>query len=406
MPNYRYTARTRSGESTTGTAFAESDLHLRELLRGGELFLTQFQTVDQHQTRATERKLIRPRRVKLGDMVEFSRQLATLVRAGITIVEALHAVELQTENELLREALAEVRIEVLAGSSLAAAFRQHPKIFNDLFISLVEAGEAGGVLDQTLEVAADQFDKESVIKEQVKAAMTYPKLVIAAVVVVVAFMLVFIVPTFGRVYKSFDKDLPLITQSLMSLSNVVLRWWWVILLLVIALVVLFKRYRETPDGRMNVDRLVLRLPVFGKVMRKLAIARFTQTWSGATRGGIPILRALAVSAKTSGNAVIESAIINVAGQVQEGSPLGPPLDETGEFPPLVTRMIASGEKSGNLELMLQEITKFYQRDVDYAVNKMTKILEPALTVIVGGIVLFVLIALYMPAFMLTQTIKR
>lgn len=339
-------------------------------------------------------------------MVEFSRQLATLVRAGITIVEALSAVQMQTENPVLADTLNEVRIDVLAGSSLTGALKQHPKVFSDLFISLVEAGEAGGVLDQTLEIAADQFDKEAVLKEQVKAAMTYPKLVIAAVVLVVAFMLTFIVPAFGKVYQGFNKELPALTQMLIVMSNAVTKWWWIILLAVIAFVIGFKRYRETPNGRKAIDTLVLKLPVFGKVMRKIAIARFTQTWTGATKGGIPILKALAVSANTAGNVVIRDAVMKVAVSVQDGSPLGPPLDETGQFPPLVTRMIASGEKSGNLDLMLAEVTKFYQRDVDYAVTKMTKILEPAMTVIVGAVVLFVLLALYMPVFMLPQTIRR
>ena len=190
------------------------------------------------------------------------------------------------------------------------------------------------------------------------------------------------------------------------MSNVITRWWWIVLLVILGLAYAFKRYRETPEGRKQIDSLVLKLPVFGKVMRKIAIARFTQTWSGATTGGIPILKALAVSANTSGNVVIRDAVMKVAASVEEGSPLGPPLDETGEFPPLVTRMVASGEKSGNLDLMLAEVTKFYQRDVDYAVSKMTKILEPALTVVVGGIVLFVLLALYMPVFQLPQTIRR
>ena len=406
MPNYRYTARDRLGESKSGVAFAESDVHLRDVLRSGDLFLTRFRQVEEAQTKSQIRGLFSPRKVRLGDMVEFSRQLATLVRAGITIVEALSAVQMQTENPVLADTLNEVRIDVLAGSSLTGALKQHPKVFSDLFISLVEAGEAGGVLDQTLEIAADQFDKEAVLKQQVKAAMTYPKLVIAAVVLVVAFMLTFIVPAFGKVYQGFNKELPAITQMLIVMSNAVTKWWWVILLAAIAFVIGFKRYRETPEGRKVIDTLVLKLPVFGKVMRKIAIARFTQTWTGATKGGIPILKALAVSANTAGNVVIRDAVMKVAVSVQDGSPLGPPLDETGQFPPLVTRMIASGEKSGNLDLMLAEVTKFYQRDVDYAVTKMTKILEPAMTVIVGAVVLFVLLALYMPVFMLPQTIRR
>lgn len=406
MPNYRYTARDRHGEAKNGIVFAENDRHLREVLRSTDLFLTKFVQVDDNKAEETQRSLFAPRRVRLGDMVEFSRQMATLVRAGIPIVEALGTVVFQTDNPVLADALREVRVDVLAGSSLAGAMRQHPKIFDELYISLVDAGEAGGVLDQTLEVAADQFDKRAVLREQVKAAMTYPILVVVASILVVAFMLVFIVPTFAGVYKTFDQELPAITQLLLTMSHVMTKLWWIVVLVVLGIIVFVRYAYSTDKGRHVIDNLLLRIPLVGKVLRKIAIARFTQTWSGATKGGIPILRALAVSANTSGNVIIRDAVMEVAATVQEGSPLGPPLDETGQFPPMVTRMIASGESSGNLDLMLEEVTKFYQRDVDYSVQKMTKMLEPIMTVFVGGIVLFVLLALYMPVFNLTNVIKR
>ena len=406
MPNYRYAARDRHGEAKSGIVFAENDLHLRDILRGGDLFLTRFTRVDDAKSQGQARSMFAPRKVRLGDMVEFSRQLATLVRAGIPIVESLSAVAMQTENPILGDALRDVRVDVLAGSSLAYALKQHPKVFNDLFISLVDAGEAGGVLDQTLEVAADQFDKEAVLREQVKAALTYPKIVVVAVFVVVAFMVLFIVPAFGKVYAGFHQDLPAMTLLLVSISDFATKWWFVIFLSAAGAVFLFRQWVRTAKGRKSVDAFILRFPILGKVMRKIAIARFTQTWAGATKGGIPILKALSVSANTAGNVIIRDAVMQVAVTVQEGSPLGPPLDETGQFPPMVTRMIASGEKSGNLDLMLDEITKFYQRDVEYAVGKMTRLLEPVMTVIVGGIVLFVLLALYMPVFNLAKVIRR
>lgn len=406
MPNFRYTARDRNGEPKNGIVFAENDRHLREILRSTDLYLTKFQQVDDTKAEGQQTRLFAPRKVRLVDMVEFSRQLATLVRAGIPIVEALGTVAFQTDNPILADAIREVRIDVLAGSSLAGAMRQHPKIFDDLYISLVEAGEAGGVLDQTLEVAADQFDKRAVLREQVKAALTYPILVIVASIGVVAFMLIFIVPTFAGVYRGFKKELPGITKMLIGMSNVVTQWWWIVLLVVIGLIIFVRSYYKTDKGRHVIDQMLLGIPIVGKVLRKIAIARFAQTLSGATKGGIPILKALSVSANTSGNVIIRDAVIEVASNVQEGSPLGPPLDETGQFPPMVTRMIASGESSGNLDLMLEEITKYYQRDVEYSVQRMTKLLEPIMTVIVGGIVLFVLLALYMPTFMLTEVIKR
>jgi type IV pilus assembly protein PilC len=339
-------------------------------------------------------------------MVVMSRQLATLVRAGVPIVESLATVALQTENPILADAMREVRLQVVGGIGLAQAMRQHPKVFSDLYCSLVEAGEVGGVLDQTLDIAATQFDKEAVLKAQIKSAMTYPILVMVAAFGVVLFMLLVIVPVFKKVYTQFHANLPSLTQLLVAISDIFVHWWWLAILLIVAIVVGWSTYRKSPGGRLVTDQLFLKLPLVGKVIRKIAISRFTQTFGSATQGGIPILRALAVSANTSGNHVIRNAVMEVATHVQEGAQLAPPLDATGEFPPMVIRMIAAGEKSGSLSLMLDEITKFYERDVDYAVQKLTRLLEPLMTVVVGAIVLFVMLSLYMPIFNLGNVIKR
>jgi type IV pilus assembly protein PilC len=405
MPNYSYTARDRVGKVATGTIFAENDAELRDVLRSNDLYLTKYRK-SADSTTTQQQSIFRPRKVKLGDMVIMSRQFATLIRAGLPVVESLGTLVFQTENPILADALSDVRVSVLSGETLSDAMRKHPKVFNDLYISLVDAGEVGGVLDQTLEVAATQFDKEANLREQVKAAMTYPKLVVLASIGVVTFMLTFIVPVFAGVYDQFHATLPAITQLLVTMSFVVRKFWWLVIAAVFAVMYLFKRYRETPKGRQLIDSLTLQVPVLGKVLRKIAIARFTQTFAGATKGGIPIVRALSVSANTCGNVIIRDAVLGVAQQVQEGTPLSVPLDQSGEFPPMVTRMIAAGEKSGNLDEMLDEVSKFYQRDVDYSVQKMTKLIEPLMTILVGVIVLFVLLALYMPIFNLSNVIKK
>jgi len=408
MPSFNYVARDRSGKQTTGVIAAKDITEVREMLRNKELYLT---TVREQAAPAqgTPPGLFggfRKRKIKLGDMVVMSRQLATLVRSGLSIIECLHAVEVQAENYTLKETIKQMRLDVLTGSTLTDAMRKHPKVFNEMFVSLVQAGETGGVLEQTLETAAEQFDKEAELKEKVKSAFVYPIIVLVASVAVVFFMLVFIVPVFAKVYDQFHAVLPPVTLALVSLSFIILHYWWMCIAALFGIVTAIKRFARTPRGRRLFDKMKLKLPLLGKLIRKIAVARFTETFAGATKAGVPILRALAISAQTSGNVIIVEAITKVAHFVKEGASLSVPLEQTGEFPPMVTRMIAAGEQSGNLDEMLEEITKFYNRDIEYTVQKLTKIMEPAMTVAVGGIVLFVLLALYMPIFNLTQVVRR
>jgi type IV pilus assembly protein PilC len=284
--------------------------------------------------------------------------------------------------------------------------RKHPRIFTELYCSLVEAGETGGVLDRTLDVAADQFDKEAELRERVKAALTYPVIVIIAAVAVVAFMLLMIVPTFAKVYVQFHAELPIVTKMLVSLSAFMVQYTWVIFVAIIAIFFAARYYNRTDQGRHFFDLVKLKIPLIGKILRKVAIARFCQTFSSMTNGGVPIIKALIVAGNTTGNVIIRDSVMTVSEAVKEGETFSRPLEATGQFPPMVTKMIASGEDSGNLPEMLDEINKFYERDIEYSVDRLTKIMEPLLTVVVGGIVLFVLLALYYPVFNLTQVIRR
>lgn len=377
------------------------------MLRAKELYLTAYHTRGVALTPAGKRRLLPARRrVTLGDMVVMSRQLATLVGAGLPIVEALFAVSAQTENPLLLQTLNQVRADVLAGSTLSEAMSRHPRIFNEMYVALVQAGEAGGVLEETLERAAIQFDKEAELREKVKSAFVYPTLVIAAAVAVVIFMLLFIVPVFARVYSQFNAELPLITRILVTMSYGLIHYSWMVILGLIGAFLALRRYVQTQRGRRQYDRLKLKMPLLGKLNRKIAVARFTQTMAAVTKAGVPILRALTVSANTSGNVILIEAVMRVARSVKEGATLAVPLEQTGEFPLMVTRMIAAGEQSGNLDEMLEQVTRFYERDIEYTVAKLTRLLEPAMTVVVGGVVLFILLALYMPVFNLTNVIRR
>jgi type IV pilus assembly protein PilC len=401
MASFTYTARDRTGSARSGVIDAKHVAEARESLREKDLFVTNIQEKGPAKARTGRRK-----KVKLGDMVVMSRQLATLVRAGLSIIECLHTVATQTENPALAQAIDDVRLDVLTGSTLADSMKRHPKVFNEKYIALVHAGETGGVLDQTLEVAAEQFDKEADLREKVKSAFVYPMVVMIASIGVVIFMLVFIVPVFSNVYKQFNAKLPPVTELLVTLSFVILNYWWMVIGIGVALVMAFKRYHSTPQGRKVFDIIMLKLPLLGKLNRKIAVARFTQSFSGAIKAGVPILRALTISAQTSGNVVIMEAINKVTAQVKDGSTLAAPLEATGQFQPLVTRMIAAGEQSGNLDEMLSEVTKFYNRDIEYTVGKLTRIMEPLMTIAVGGIVLFVLLALYMPIFNMTQVVHK
>lgn len=408
MPTFSYTARDREGNISTGSAAARDLEELRSSLRARDLFLTKVQQVaDQSLAQAPSvQRVAGRRRVGLGDMVVMSRQLATLVRAGIPIVDAVHNTAAQTESEPLARALQEVRLDVLSGLTLSEAMAKHPRIFSELYVTLVRAGEAGGVLEDTLETAAIQFDREAELREKVKAAAVYPAIVVIVAVLVVIFMLTFIVPVFAQVYQQFRAELPPITRMLVEMSKFLQRFWWVGLLVIAAVTYALRRYAISPAGRLRYDQFKLKMPLFGKLNRKIAIARFTRTLSAVMKAGVPILQALSISASTSGNQVIMLAVERVTQFVKEGASLAVTLAQTGEFPPMVSRMVAAGEQSGNLDEMLEQVTRFYDRDIEYTVSRLTRLLEPLMTVIVGGIVLFVLLALYMPIFNLSRVLRK
>lgn len=406
MPNYSFIARDRGGKQSAGTVSAKDISEVREVLKGRELFITSIQEKAESSSSGGAGSFqIGKKKVKLQELVVMSRQLATLVRAGISIIECLASVAAQTDNPTLKKVLNDIRLDVLTGSTLTEAMQKHPKVLSEMYVSLVQAGETGGVLERTLEIAATQYDQEAELQEKVKAAFVYPVLVLVASIAVVFFMLVFIVPVFAKVYNQFHAQLPPVTQALVVLSDLIVHYWWLVGIITYSVYFALKKYAATPGGERVFDIIKLKMPLLGDLNRKIAVSRFTQTFSGAISAGVPILRALQIAAQTSGNIIIVEAIQKVSNAVKDGSTLSAPLEQCGQFPPMVTRMIAAGEHSGNLDTMLDEITKFYNRDIEYAVGKLTRILEPAMTVIVGGIVLFVLLALYMPIFNLGNVVR-
>jgi type IV pilus assembly protein PilC len=404
MPTYKYVVRDRSGESSTGAIEAKDPQELRRILRTNDLYLVSYKNpvtlVGKSQV-----STFGARPPKVQDVVVSLRQLSTMIHSGLPVVRALQLVEDQSVSPVLRIAIKDMRETVTEGGTISAAMKRHPKVFTSLVISFVEAAEAVGNLDTAMELAAEQLDREDNMKRQVKQATLYPKFVVGACVLATFAMLMLVVPTFKTVYESMGSKLPAPTQMLININAFLASYWWLVIIGSVSGWVGFKKYRETPDGHMRLDSLMLVLPVLGPLNRKIAISRIVQTLSDSLAGGVPLLRSLAIAASTAGNVRISNAVTEAALGVREGQRISEKLEESGEFPPLVTQMIEAGEQSGNLEEMLKEVSHFYRRDVEYSLNSLTKLIEPAVTVIVGGIVLMVLIALYLPIFNLSNALQ-
>jgi type IV pilus assembly protein PilC len=337
-------------------------------------------------------------KVPTKDIAVFFRQFSVMIDAGLPLVQCLEILAANQENLFFQKCLTGVRTTVEGGSTLSNAMRQYPKIFDDLTTNMIEAGEAGGILDTILQRLATYVEKNVKLKSAVKSALIYPVSVISIASLVVGALLKFVVPIFANMFASMSIDLPLPTKIVIGLSNFVKDWWWVVIALMVIMFVGIKTIRKDPKGRYVLDKFLLGLPVIGPVLRKIAVARFTRTLGTLITSGVPILEGLAITARTSGNAVLEVALMKVRKAVEEGRTIVDPLKESGVFPNMVTQMIGVGEATGAMDAMLQKIADFYEDEVDAATKNMLTLLEPImigfLGVVVGGIV----ISLYMPLF--------
>ena len=332
------------------------------------------------------------------DLVVFTRQFSTMIDAGLPLVQGLTILAEQSENPTFKAILKEITKDVEGGSTLAEAMKKHPKVFDSLFVNLVAAGEVGGILDTILRRLAQFIEKAEKLKGQIKGAMTYPLVVMAIAIIVIAVILVFVIPVFEDMFKSFGSALPTPTQIVVNMSRFLKgNIHWVIIALV-ALVYGLKRYRGTASGRKQTDALFLKLPVFGNLLKKTAVARFTRTLGTMISSGVPILDALEIVAKTAGNVVIEEIIYEVRGSIAEGQTIAEPLSENDIFPGMVIQMIAVGEATGALDSMLEKIADFYDEEVDAAVAALTSMLEPLLMLFLGGSIGGLVIAMYLPIF--------
>ena len=347
------------------------------------------------------------KKVKAGDLTIASRQLATMVSSGMTLLRALYVIEEQTENEKLKETWAGVRKDVEAGLSFSDSLARHPDVFNDLYVAMVAAGETGGILEQTLVRVADQLEKDDSLRRQVRAAMVYPTVIASFAVIVLLALVTFLVPVFEEVFSDFGGELPAITKVTVALSDFVRGRWYVLIVGTIGAVYGFRYWKKSDRGREQWDRFKLKVPMkIGDIVQKVALARFSRTLSALVSAGVPMLEAIEITGRTSGNRVIEKAMTAVRDSVQAGGTIARPMGEVPEaFPSMVVQMVGVGEETGALDSMLSKIADFYEDQVAAAVKALTSILEPVMIIVVGAIVGFIVIAMYMPMFKVYDQIK-
>jgi type IV pilus assembly protein PilC len=351
--------------------------------------------------------LARFRRIKADDLVIATRQLSTMVSSGMSLLRALYVIEEQTENDKLRETWTAVRKDVEAGLALSEALRKHPDAFNELYVAMVAAGESGGILESTLIRVADQLEKDAALRRMIKAAMVYPILIASFAFAVLIALVAFLVPVFEKIFDDFGGELPAITKFTVFLSHMVTGRWYLLIAIVVGMVFAFKQWKKSERGRVQWDTLKLKFPLkIGDIVQKVALARFSRTFSGLVSAGVPMLEAIEITGKTSGNRVVERAMDDVRESVKRGGSLAAPMRDAPEaFPAMVVQMMAVGEETGALESMLSKIADFYEEQVAASIKALTSILEPVMIMLVGGIVGFIVISMYLPMFKVYDQIK-
>ncbi len=406
MPSFAYSAINAQGISSTGEIQATDVGSARDALRGNGLLA---QWIEERRGAAKPgitNFLGRPKKVKPKSLQIFSRQFATMIEAGLSVVTALVVLQQQTDDRALSLVIDDVREQVESGSLLSEAMGTHPTVFNRLYVAMVEAGEAAGVLDTVLDRVATQIEKEQTIKRRVRGAMIYPTVVLAFATLVLIGMLMFIVPVFVKVFEDLGGELPTLTQWVMTASNGLRSYWFIIFPVVGASIYAFFRWKRTEGGRQVWDRFKLKIPMqIGQVVRKVAMARWSRTLSTLIASGVDIIKALEITAQTAGNWVVESETGDLRVRVQEGATIAQPLIESAIFPPMVSQMVKIGEETGELEKMLGKVADFYEDEVDASIQALTSIIEPIMMIGVGMMVGLIVIAMYLPMFRMLTLIQ-
>ena len=403
MAVYAYKARSRGGEVLEDQIEGSDTMAVASALRQQGLMVINIkeQGVGQKDLLAAFKS------VKLADLVIFTRQFATMINAGLPIVRSLYVLGEQTSNKQLGDTIVDIRKDVEAGLALSEALEKHPKAFSKLYTDMVKAGEVGGILDDVLIRIAFQLEKDQELRRKVKSAMTYPTVVLVIAILAASFMLIFIVPIFAKMFADLGGTLPIPTQIAMTLSNILTSIWGVFVYgALIGGVIFFLRWIKTENGRKYWGKVSLKLPAkIGDIIQKVALARFARTLGTLSAAGVPILQSLEITGTSSGNWVIEKALLKSRDSIREGIPIYRPLENEWVFPPMVTRMIAVGEETGDIDGMLTKIAEFYESEVDAAVKALTSIIEPLMIVVVGGIVGGIIVAMYLPMFKIFELIE-
>jgi type IV pilus assembly protein PilC len=376
--------------------------------------LTKLQALNYHVVEVSEKRgaslpVLKPNKmgkVKLNSLVIFSRQFATMIDAGINILKCLDILECQMKDPVLKMVVGECRKDVVGGASLTEALQKHPRVFSKLFVSMIRAAEVGGILDKILDRLATFLEKEQEITGRIKGAMVYPCVVLVFAILMVIAMFMFVLPTFKEIFNEFDSDLPAITQILFTISDLMRKLWFLVFASPFAIFFTFKWYNGTDKGRWNLDKLKLRLPVVGELVQKMAISRFSRTLGTLVNSGVPVLKALEIVSETAGNVVIAKAVTDARNCVREGQKISAPLEQSGQFPPMVTQMIDIGEETGRMSDMLIKIATFYDQEVDVAVKALTSLIEPFLIIFLGGIVGFIVASIMVPMFTMINEINK
>jgi type IV pilus assembly protein PilC len=403
MSTYVFKAIDLAGVQSRGELDAESKQSVADQLKAKGLIVLDI--ADKRKPKEIE--LPWANRIKLGDLSVMTRQLATMISSGMTILRALYVLEAQTENPKLAEQLVAVRRDVEAGLPLSDALERHPKTFNPLYVAMTRAGETGGVLEESLLRISDQLEKEESLRRQVKSAMAYPIVIFSFAMLVMLGMVAFIVPVFAGVFEELgDAELPKMTQFVMGISGVVTGYWYLLLVGFAGGVFAFAKWKKTPRGRAVWQRFLLRIPFkIGDIFQKVALARWSRTFSALMGAGVPLLQAIDITSQTAGNVVVEEAMANVTASVKAGGTIAQPLMDSPVFPSMVGHMVKVGEETGALTTMLSKIGDFYEDQVAAAVKALTSILEPVMIVFVGGVVGFIVISMYLPLFSIYDQIR-
>ncbi|HXG57476.1 MAG TPA: type II secretion system F family protein [Thermoanaerobaculia bacterium] len=395
MPTFEWKGTARNGQVQTGVLVADSKDAVIAMMRRQQIVVTAVKEKGKEIAVPKFGGGVPPQVIAI-----FTRQFSVMIDAGLPLVQCLEILGSQQESKAFKRTLLQVRQDVESGSSLADAMRKHPKVFDDLYTNMIAAGEAGGILDTILQRLAAYIEKAVKLKSQVKSALIYPVAVISIAIIVVTIILWKVIPVFASLFKGLGAELPMPTVIVIALSNFIADFWWLIGGSIFATIFFLQRYHETEKGRRVLDGLILKMPVLGMLMRKIAVARFCRTLATLTSSGVPILDGLTITAKTAGNAIVEDAIMATRKSVEEGKTISEPLGETGVFPPMVVQMIGVGEQTGALDAMLSKIADFYEDEVDVAVAGLMKLLEPVLIAFLGVAIGGIVVAMYMPMFSL------